>query len=232
MYKHIRVKLNERVVVFKNGLPLRALDPGRHLVWGFKLTEQRWNTDTLVFAALPEVRAVLPDQWYREVAVGPHERGVLFRDGKPQRFFRPGVHRFWTIDPSVELLMLSIDEPMPELTDELIGLIPGREYVNVTVAEHERGLQYVQGRLDQVLEPGRYAIWSHPEARVEVRAVDMRRQQVQLAGQELMTRDKVTLRLTLTAEYGVVDPSLATHTVADVRDAVYLLVQLAARDGR
>ena len=42
MYKRIRVKLNERAVVFKNGLPLRALAPGRHLVWGFKLTEQRW----------------------------------------------------------------------------------------------------------------------------------------------------------------------------------------------
>ena len=34
IYKHIRVKLNERVVVFRNGLPLRALGPGRHIVWG------------------------------------------------------------------------------------------------------------------------------------------------------------------------------------------------------
>src|SRR5262249_38324725 len=48
--------------------------------------------------------------------------------------------------------------------------------------------------------------------------------------QELMTRDKVTLRLSLSAEYAVSDPALATNSVSDVRDALYLLVQLAARN--
>ena len=58
----------------------------------------------------------------------------------------------------------------------------------------------------------------------------MRRVQAAIAGQELMTRDKVTLRLTLTVEYAVEDAALAAHAVANVRDAVYLLVQLAARE--
>ena len=60
MLKFVRVKLNERVILFKNGLPLRALGPGRHAVWGRKPTEQRWSTDTLVFQSLSEVRAILP----------------------------------------------------------------------------------------------------------------------------------------------------------------------------
>jgi len=58
----------------------------------------------------------------------------------------------------------------------------------------------------------------------------MRRQQVAIAGQELMTRDKVTLRLSLTIEYSIEEPAAAAQTVADVRDSVYLIVQLAARD--
>ena len=45
-----------------------------------------------------------------------------------------------------------------------------------------------------------------------------------------MTRDKVTLRLTLSVEYAVEDAALATTRVANVRDALYLAVQLAARD--
>ena len=45
-----------------------------------------------------------------------------------------------------------------------------------------------------------------------------------------MTRDKVTLRLTLTVEYAIADPALAAHAVQDARDAVYLLAQLAARE--
>src|SRR3954463_6778640 len=45
-----------------------------------------------------------------------------------------------------------------------------------------------------------------------------------------MTRDKVTLRLTLTAEYAPADGPTTVHAVADVKDALYLAVQLAARE--
>jgi regulator of protease activity HflC (stomatin/prohibitin superfamily) len=230
MYKKIRVKLNERVVAFRNGLPLRALGPGRHLVWGMRLSEQRWDTDALVFRALPEVRAILPAEWYAEITVGDDQRGILYRDGQPRVFLRPGVHRYWTVDSSVELRLLSVHEPMPKLSDELVAVIPRGEYVYTVVREHERGLHYLQGRLASVLQPGRYALWTHPEAPVDVNTVDMRRQQVAITGQELMTRDKVTLRLTLTVEYSVEDPAVMARAVADPRDAVYLLVQLAARE--
>lgn len=230
MYKKIRVKLNERVVAFRSGLPVAALGPGRHTVWGSKLTEQRFQTDALVFHALPEVRAMLPEDWYAEVTIAEAERGILARDGQPRVFLRPGVHRYWTLDPSVQLTRLSVDEPMPKLSDELLAVIPGNEYVLATVREHERGLHYVQGRLTGVLQPGRYALWTHPAAAVDVKNLDMRVQQVTITGQELMTRDKVTLRLTLTVEYAVAEPALMARRVQDPRDAVYLLVQLSARD--
>jgi regulator of protease activity HflC (stomatin/prohibitin superfamily) len=230
MYKRIHVKLNERVVVFRDGLPLRALGPGRHFLWGTRLTEQRWKTDELVFHALPEVRALLPREWYHEVTLSKRHRAVLSREGRPQVFLRPGTHRYWAFDPSVELQIMSVDEPMPELTDELYSLIPGHEFVHVLVEEHERGLEYVQGRFIRVLAPGRYSLWSYLGAQVVIRKIDTRRQQQQIAGQELMTRDKVTLRLTLTVEYVIDDPEKAAHTVGDVRDSVYLIVQLAARD--
>jgi hypothetical protein len=38
MWTKIKVKLNERVVLFKDGLPVRALGPGRHLIWGTRYT--------------------------------------------------------------------------------------------------------------------------------------------------------------------------------------------------
>ncbi len=230
MFKTIRVRLNERVVVFRNAMPRRAYGPGRHRLWGWGYTELRWVTDELLFTALPEVRAMLPDDWYDEVKLFAHQRAVLYRDGKPVVFLRPGVHRYWTVDPSVELKLFSVGEAMPELTDELAKLVPPREYVDKIVHEHERGLQYVQGKLAAVLEPGRYALWTHPGAQVDIRTVDMRRQQAQIVPQELMTRDKVTLRITLTVEYAIENPAAAAQLVADVRDSVYLLVQLAARD--
>jgi regulator of protease activity HflC (stomatin/prohibitin superfamily) len=216
--------------VFQDGLPYRALGPGRYFLWGGRLTDQRWTTDNLVFHALPEVRALLPADWFKEVTLGPRERGILYRDSQPHVFLRPGTHRYWTVDPSVRLDVLSVDAPVPDLTTELSAILPDDEYVDTIVREHERGLQYVQGRLVGTLAPGRYRFWSNREARVEVQVVDMRRVQVAIVGQELMTRDKVTLRLSMTVEYAVEDPALATHTVTNAKDAVYSVVQLAARE--
>jgi regulator of protease activity HflC (stomatin/prohibitin superfamily) len=230
MFKTMDVKLNERVVLLRDSLPVRALGPGRHTVWGWGFSVERWQTDALLFQSMPEVRAVMPAHWFGEVTLAKHERAVLFHEGRPVAFLRPGTHRYWLVDDSVGVQIFAVDEALPPLTVELQAIIPRAEYLDVTVREFERGLQYVQGRLVRTLEPGRYAFWLHPDARVEVTTVDMRVVQVPLVGQDLMTKDKVTLRLSLTVEYAVEDAALATHAVANIRDAVYLLVQLASRE--
>ena len=230
MFKSIKVALNERVVIFKHGLPIRACGPGRHYLFGKGFTEQRWDTGKLLFRALPEVRACLPSEWFAEVTLDPLERGILYRDAEPVVFLRPGTHRYWTLDPSVKLVVLDTREAVPALTRELEALIPAGEYVAVTIEAHEKGLRFERGRLAAVLEPGRYQLWTHPDAQVRIASLDMRRMEVTIAGQDLMTRDKVTLRLTLTVEYAVEDPALATQKVANVRDSVYLAAQLAARE--
>src|SRR5262249_40506186 len=138
MMKSFRVKLDERVVVFKDGLPYRALGPGSHTIWGFSLGERRWSTETLVFQAPPEVRAIMPERWYGEVSLSPEQRGILYRDARPVMFLRPGTHRYWKADDSVHVEIFSVTERMPPLTAELAALVPRDEYVDVTVREHER----------------------------------------------------------------------------------------------
>lgn len=230
MLKIIHVPLNEVAVVLHDSLPVRALAPGRHLLWGWNRSLLRFAVDALSFRAHPAVVAALPKDWYTEIALGARERAVLFRDGRPVAFLRPGVHRFWTLDPSLRVERMSVDGPVPELTDELRAAIPKVEIAETLVREHERGLLFVQGKLVRVLEPGRHAFWTHPEAVVSVGVVDMRAHQNAIVGQELMTRDKVTLRLTLTVEHAIADPALSACAVESVENAVYLLVQLAARD--
>jgi regulator of protease activity HflC (stomatin/prohibitin superfamily) len=230
LFTTFHVPLNERAVLLEHGVPTRALGPGKHRFWGGSKDLLRFKTDELVFTAAPEVRKVLPDVWFTEATIGPRQRGVLYRDERPVRFLRPGTHRFWTVEPSVTLRVLDVDLPVPELTDELRAVIPASELVDITVLQHQKGLKYVQGRFAELLGAGRYVFWSHPEARVAVTVMDTRLQVVTLQGQELMTRDKVTLRLTLSAEYAPTDPGTTVHAVANVSDALYLAIQLAARD--
>ncbi len=230
MYKRIRVKLNERVIIFKNGIPTRAYGPGRHLIWGFDITEQRYALSKLSFRALPEVLEVMPDEWYAEVEIGEQERGILYRDGLPDSFLMPGRQLYFVVDRSVHLVRFDVREAPPALSEDMRVVLPGAAVLEAFVQEYERGLFYRAGRFERVLEPGHHSFWQRPEAPVSVRKVDMRSTQFALAPQELMTRDKVSLRLTLSVEMAVVDPVKATHGVTDVRDALYLAVQLAARE--
>ncbi len=229
IYKTLRVKLNERVVLFKNSLPVRALGPGRHTLWGRGYSEQRFKADELIFDAYPEVAAVLPSDWYAEVQVADHERAVLFAGGRPVKFLRSGVTRFWTMDPSVRVEVFDTRADFPALTAELEGVVPTGQYTQATIQPHERGVLKVSGKLERVLEPGLYRFWNTVDRPVVIDKVDVRRTELAITGQELMTRDKVTLRLSISVEYAVEDVALSRR-VTSVRDSVYVAAQLAARD--
>jgi regulator of protease activity HflC (stomatin/prohibitin superfamily) len=224
------VELGTRAALLREGRPDRVLGPGHHAFWGKHNKVLLWNVDDLVFTAQPDVIAMMPQDWYTTVLLGAMQRAVVSRDARPMKFLRPGVHRVWTVNPGVAVAIYDVNDKAPELTDELRAVIPTAEIVEAQVRQYERGLKYVQGTFEGMLEPGRYTFWNHPGSRVAVTVIDTRVQQLKIEGQELMTRDKVTLRLTLTAEYAPSDASMTQHSVADVKEALYLAVQLAARE--
>jgi len=93
MWTTILVKLNERVIVFKDSLPIRALGPGRHTVWrgpmvrAKRLTEQRFDTRRLVFDALPEARSIMPEAWFEKLVIDDDQRAIVYRNGVPELYF-------------------------------------------------------------------------------------------------------------------------------------------------
>jgi regulator of protease activity HflC (stomatin/prohibitin superfamily) len=226
----ISIERNARGVFLRNGVPERALEPGHHAFYGKHGKALVWNTDELVLTAQPDVLALFPEGWVRTVTLAPTQRAVVARDGRPMKFLRPGAHWVWTLSPRVTVETFDVTEAPPELTDELRAVVPAAELIEVQVRQFERGLKYVQGKFDAQLEPGKHLFWVHPGARVSVTVVDTRVQQLKVEGQELMTKDKVTLRLTITAEYAPTDAPTTVHAVADVKDALYLAVQLATRE--
>lgn len=229
MFQTFHVGYDQRAVLFRSGLPVEALGPGHHRRFGRAWTIARYEVDRLLVDADGPTRAVLPAGWVSELAVGSRERAFLFRDGRPRLYLGPGLHRHWAVDPSIEAQVVSLEDPPPN-DPVLVGLIPAHEVVSGLVGQHQRGLLYVEGRFEGVLGPGRYRLWTTAERPVSVQIVDMRRQILPVAGQELMTRDKVTLRLSLNVEWAPLDPAEHVHRCSDPKGALYGLVQLAIRD--
>jgi SPFH domain / Band 7 family len=225
-----KIELNQRAVLLRDGKPERVLAPGHYAFWGKHNKVLAWNIDEYWFTQQGEVLEMIPRAWYETIHLGPEQRAIVRRDDKPVKFLRPGVHHIWKVNPNVTIEVYAVTDLMPELTDELRAVIPAAELVEAQVRQFERGLKYVDGKYEGILEPGRYAYWNHPGARIGVVVLDTRLQQLKVEGQELMTKDKVTLRLTLTAEYAPSDAPTTVHAVADVKEAIYLAVQLATRE--
>jgi len=107
--------------------------------------------------------------------------------------------------------------------------------VEVIIKDTHRGLWYEDGVLTKVLEAGRYEfdnskrLFGQRKPYVEVVLVDMRERDLTIKGQEILTSDKVALRVSIIVQFRVVDPKLAIHAVEKYEDRLYSDIQLAAR---
>jgi regulator of protease activity HflC (stomatin/prohibitin superfamily) len=90
------------------------------------------------------------------------------------------------------------------------------------------GVLFLDGKYVETLAPGRYAFW-RDAADARVVEVDLRETMLDVAGQELMTADKVTLRLNAGVTYRIVDARQAVSTTDDARQALYREAQLVLR---
>ena len=90
------------------------------------------------------------------------------------------------------------------------------------------GVLFVDGRYVDTLPPGQYAFWKGA-ADARVVEVDLRETTVDVSGQEIMTADKVTLRMNAAVTYRIVDAQKAVRSTDDVRQALYREAQLALR---
>ncbi len=107
----------------------------------------------------------------------------------------------------------------------------GREFI---IKDTHRGLWYEDGKLVKVLEAGRYKIpprsrWITRLPTVECLLVDVRQRELTIKGQEILTADKVAVRVSILVQFRVADPKTAMHSVENFADRLYSDVQLAAR---
>jgi regulator of protease activity HflC (stomatin/prohibitin superfamily) len=105
----------------------------------------------------------------------------------------------------------------------------------VIIKDTHRGLWYEDGVLTRVLEAGRYVIpreinlGFYRRPRVEIVLVDVRERDLTIRGQEILTADKVAIRVSIVVQFRVTEPHAALHQVEKYEDRLYSDVQLAAR---
>ncbi len=90
------------------------------------------------------------------------------------------------------------------------------------------GVLFVDGKFVDTLSPGHYAWWKGV-GDAKVVEVDTRETTVDVSGQEIMTLDKVSLRMNAAVTYRVVDAVKAVTSTDDFGQSLYRETQLALR---
>ncbi len=126
------------------------------------------------------------------------------------------------------LSVLGNFEVRSDVAVALRGTPLGGSIEYVEVPEYHVGALYVDGKLSKTLEPGTHAFWKVTR-KLRIVVTETRLQTLEVSGQEILTKDKVSLRLNLTAGYRVADPLLAFSKLADFGEYLYKELQFALR---
>lgn len=165
--------------------------------------------------------------------IGPRQIGLVYYQDRLCDVLAPAARQlYWRglVPVRVETLPL---EAVPQVPAEVvlrlrqIGLL-SRYTVTTHVPEQHAALVFIDGQLACTLGPGPASFWNL-QNNVVVDVVDLRLHGVEVGGQELLTRDKVSLRVNLSASTRVVDPVAARTGVAKVGEQVYRELQFALR---
>lgn len=159
------------------------------------------------------------------------QRALVWIDGRFSRILGPGLHAYWTGAREVRIEV--IDSRLVRFESEnlkaIVRLGESHRWLDVCKVERDCvGVLFIDGRYVEQLAPGLYAFWKDA-ADARVVELDLREAQIDVSGQEIMTLDKVTLRMNALVTYAIQDARRAVSAASDVRQSLYREVQLALR---
>ena len=203
--------------------------------------------------------ATLWDAWVQTVETTEQEAGLVYLDGRLSTLIPPMGRRFYwkgpievrvervalAAEPAVEARLMEtirrmrhadawtrLSAPLREKARALGRELQGAAFLDnileEEVEDHELGLLLMDGRLARTLEPGVHAFWNFAR-NLQVEVTDLRLQELEVQGQEILTRDKVSLRINLSAHYRVADPVKVRAGLPKHKDFLYRELQFGLR---
>ncbi|HRX72433.1 MAG: slipin family protein [Gammaproteobacteria bacterium] len=244
-YKRVVIAQNERGLHLYDRRLADILEPGvyrwfdplrHHEVQRYDLTVAEFNHPWL--DVLLRNEPTLVERHFQIVETGEQQVGLIYKNGRLEGVLPPATRQvYWRgpVEVKVEMLDIGVDyalsrahaallaRPSATLARSLSGFI-----LTAEVEDHHIGLLLVDGELARTLPPGLHAFWRFNRA-IKVETIDLRLQTVEVSGQEILTRDKVSLRVNLSAVYRIADPVKARSELGNIAEYLYRTLQFGLR---
>jgi len=245
-FKRVTIRKNERGILLRNGDFERILAPGTHwLVSAIdKVSVEKFALEQPAFvnsladylmASEPEV----VEGNFVRVELSETQAGLRYENGVLVEILPPATRRlYWrgVVDVRVDVVEISGD---PQLSEDLAHRLTQTQLrqravtglagvLQVQVPDRGAALLYVDGKVARLLDAGNYAFWKFGR-NIAVELVDLRLQVIEVTGQEILTKDKVSLRLNLAATWRYTDVLKAHAQLAKPAEQMYRELQFGLR---
>nr|WP_315252096.1 slipin family protein [uncultured Flavobacterium sp.] len=233
MIKRIKIEAYQVGLVFENRKLVNVLEEGFHWVFGNK--NVMIYDMSVPFQAPFELNILLQNEVLASmleiVTVADNEIVLQFVNGNFKGVLTAGRYAFWKgivknefTTADVSKIEITENIPVSLLESAQLRLFT-RKYI---VASNDKALLFVNGTFVKELKAGTHYFWNNAIT-IEVKTVDARQQQVEISGQELLTKDKAGLRINFFVRYQVIEIMKALVDNKDFEKQLYVLMQLALR---
>ena len=244
MIKKINVRKDQLALLSRNGDYYKVLHAGEHILpW---LNTPEVLLITLDGSEVPDVladylRRFQPDWVERYCLVADMsetEAGAFYMDGILLEILPPSTRRlYWRVEDDLTLVRMNTQQVQVQtevmnavLQPRRKGAVKGRDAIlTVQVPAWHVGVLKIDGETQALLPPGLTAYWKINHL-VEAEVVDTRLQVLEVSGQEILTKDKVNLRINLAANWRYSDVLLAFSQLTKPIDHLYRELQFALRE--
>lgn len=231
--KRIKVEAYKVAIVMKDGKFVKLLGEGTYWFW---------NEDVIMYNMtapfVPPINMNILLQYsaitnaLHVVDVKENEIVLQYENGFYKNTLTTGRYAYWKGVINYQFVTINLDNY--EIADNidkavLLKTALAGSVRTFVVESFEQGLMFVDGKFNRKLGPGTYYFWKNATT-IEVKKADTRLMQMEISGQEILTKDKANIRVNFYTQYKITDIEKALLENKDYDKQMYTMIQLALRE--
>ena len=230
--KKIIINEKQKGLVFENGKFSRLLSAGKYRFLKNKDVEVM-NIMLRIFTDKCPLDILLENEEFKNAVdvyeIKENEIGLRFVNGMFTEAFKVGKYAFFKSNVNAQMQIIDTSSCIIEgINPTYIGM-PVSLYSRYEVASYEKGLLYIDNKLVKIIDGGVYYFWKNGTS-IKVDTVDTRLVQLNVQGQEILTQDKVSLRINFVCNYKLADIVKVVTEIDDYEEQIRITAQMALRD--
>lgn len=225
---------NQKGLLFKNGKYIRLLDAGKYYTF-LNHSIEIVSLDEKLMSTYASLETLLKDSSIQQsttiVEVQDEEIALHYVNEHFVEVLPVGKYAFWNSEHQHTFLKISIQDcyVQDDIPKYIFDQIPTSYYIKIEVKDYQKARLFLNNQCVQLLDSGTYYFWKNA-TKIEYQLIDTRLSQMNIVGQEILTQDKVSLRINFVCYYRILDYMRVFDAFDDYQEQLRVIAQLIMRE--